>query len=89
MNNILKNATMVDVRTEAEFAEGHYPGAINIPLDKIPENINEFRKMKMPVVAYCRSGNRSGMAVSLLREHGIYEVYNGGALEDLLALDES
>ncbi|MGZ3914779.1 MAG: rhodanese-like domain-containing protein, partial [Flavisolibacter sp.] len=33
MNNILKNATMVDVRTEAEFAEGHYPGAINIPLD--------------------------------------------------------
>jgi phage shock protein E len=80
----LDNATIVDVRTPAEFAEGHYPGALNIPLDQVQSRIYEFEKMKQPVVAYCRSGNRSGVAVSILKQNGISEVYNGGGIEDLL-----
>lgn len=82
----LKNAeqTLVDVRTPEEFAEGHAPNAINIPLDQVPQRIKEFKEMKKPIIAYCRSGNRSGMATSLLKQSGIQEVYNGGALEDVL-----
>ena len=45
--------------------------------------IEDFREMETPIVVYCRSGNRSGMAVSILKQHGINEVYNGGALEEL------
>jgi phage shock protein E len=43
--------------------------------------------MRTPIVAYCRSGARSGMAVSLLKQSGINEVYNGGGLFDLYNLN--
>lgn len=84
MNTIPANASMVDVRTPEEFNQKHYPGAVNIPLDQVQSRLAEFKEMKTPIVAYCRSGNRSGMAVSILKQNGISEVYNGGGLEDLL-----
>lgn len=84
MKNILEKASIIDVRTPEEFAGAHYPNAINIPLQQLPQRINECKEMSKPIVAYCRSGNRSGMAVSILQQSGIQEVYNGGALEDLL-----
>lgn len=84
MKNILDNATIVDVRTPEEYAGDHYPNAINIPLNEVPERIEEFKQLKQPIVAYCRSGNRSGMAVSILKQSGLTEVYNGGGLTDLL-----
>ena len=83
MKNILEHATIVDVRSKGEFLQGHFPGASNIPLDQVINQIEDFREMDTPIVVYCRSGNRSGMAVSILKQHGINEVYNGGALEDL------
>jgi phage shock protein E len=84
MKDIPKNATMLDVRTPAEFNESHYPGAINIPLDQIPGKMDEIKKLSTPIVAYCRSGNRSGMAVHLIKQNGITDIYNGGGLQDLL-----
>ena len=84
MKNMLQDATIVDVRTPEEFADGHYPGAINIPLNEVQQRFDEFKKLKQPIVAYCRSGNRSGMAVSILKQNGLSEVYNGGGLNDLL-----
>ena len=75
--------TILDVRTPEEFSQNHVPGAINIPLDQITARLEEFEKMKTPIIAYCRSGNRSEMATSILKQHG-YEVYNGGGLTDVL-----
>ena len=83
MKNILDHATIVDVRSKGEFLQEHFPGAMNIPLDQVINQIEDFREMETPIVVYCRSGNRSGMAVSILKQHGINEVYNGGALEEL------
>ncbi len=83
MKEQLKNATIVDVRTPHEYAQEHYPGAINIPVDQVVDRIHEFRSMKRPIVTYCRSGNRSGLATALLKQNGLQEVYNGGGLEDL------
>lgn len=77
------NATMVDVRTAEEYAGEHYPNAINIPLDQVAQRIEEFNKLPKPIIAYCRSGNRSGIAVSILKQNGITEAINGGGLEDL------
>ena len=83
MENLLDKATIVDVRTPEEFEEEHFPGAINIPLDELQYRLEEFREMKTPIVAYCRSGSRSGLAVSILKQRGINEVYNGGGLQDM------
>lgn len=80
----LDNVTIVDVRSTEEFAEQHYPGAINIPLDQVPQRINEFKDFKMPIVVYCRSSIRSGMAVGSLKQNGITDVINGGGLDDML-----
>lgn len=82
----LKNGpkTFVDVRTPEEFAGEHVPGAINIPLDQVQKRLEEFKEMPKPIVAYCRSGARSGMATSILKQAGIPEVINGGALTDVL-----
>lgn len=81
------NATIVDVRTPAEYEGGHFPNAINIPLDEVPQRLEEFKNMKRPVIAYCQSGNRSGVAVALLKQAGL-EVENGGALDNLLQLNK-
>ena len=82
--NINKNATIIDVRSPGEFAGKHFPGAINIPLEDMAGRINELKELSKPIVVYCRSGNRSGMAVSILRQSGITEAENGGGLADML-----
>lgn len=79
-------ATFVDVRTPEEYAGENYPNAINVPLDQVQQGLAEFKEMPKPIIAYCRSGNRSGIAVSILKQAGITEVENGGGLEDLKQL---
>ncbi len=76
--------TLIDVRTPEEFQSGHVEGAINIPLDTIPYRIEEVAALPAPRVLYCRSGNRSGMAVQILRQAGVSDVHNGGSLEEVL-----
>jgi len=72
-----KGAAIIDVRTPAEFKGGHASGSINIPLQKIPAEIGKLRAKGQPVIACCASGNRSGQAVSILKNAGI-EAYNIG-----------
>lgn len=79
----LENVTIVDVRTPEEFAGEHFPNALNIPLDEVVQRIEAIRKMKRPIIFYCRSGNRSGMAVSIVKQNGINDAVNGGGLDDL------
>ena len=84
MKNILEHATILDVRTPEEFSGSHYPNAINIPLNELRQRVDEIKQLKQPIVAYCRSGNRSGMAVAILRQSGLKNVFNGGGLNELL-----
>jgi phage shock protein E len=88
MNNILQivnkeNVLLVDVRNPWEYEEGHIKNAVNIPLHEIPARITEFKKEEGPVVLYCRSGNRSGAAVNILKQAGLKNVYNGGGIADV------
>jgi phage shock protein E len=71
--------TLVDVRTPGEFAEGTIPGALNIELGTLETQLKKIPTDK-PVVLFCRSGNRSGMAVGILAQHGYGEVYNLGGV---------
>lgn len=70
-------AVILDVRTPAEFKSGHIKGAINIPVDKLQGSLAKVKAMNKPVIACCRSGSRSGMAVGILKKAGM-EAYNGG-----------
>jgi phage shock protein E len=74
---------IVDVRSPWEYDMEHVPGARNIPLEEIMNKMKEIKELKGPIVLYCRSGNRSGMAAGLLKQKGITEVYNGGGLDDM------
>ena len=60
---------VVDVRAPSEYAQGHVPGAINVPHDQIAAHLAELPKDK-DVVLYCRSGRRSALAAEALRASG-------------------
>ncbi|MCH1544097.1 MAG: rhodanese-like domain-containing protein [Bacteroidia bacterium] len=78
-----KGATVIDVRSSWEYADGHVDGAANIPLDEITQRVSEIQGMKAPYLLYCQSGNRSGMATSILQQSGVDQVFNGGGLADM------
>ena len=79
-------ALLVDVRTPEEFADGHYPGAINIPHETILDGLNQLGvTADIAVILYCRSGNRSGQAKQVLQQKGFTEARNAGGLETLLS----
>lgn len=72
-----QGAVLVDVRTEAEFASAHAPGAVNIPLQTLGMRMREIPR-GVPVVVGCASGTRSGLARMQLRKNGFKPVYNIG-----------
>lgn len=74
---IQDGAFLVDVRSASEFASGSVKGAVNIPLDKIGNQLTKF-KNKKNIVVFCRSGNRSGQAKGILEKNGYENVINGG-----------
>jgi phage shock protein E len=86
-NNELKDAIkegafLVDVRTPGEFSGGSVKGAVNIPLDSIQNNLAKF-KNKNNIVVFCRSGNRSAGAQSILKRAGFTNVINGGTWQNV------
>ena len=85
-NLVNTKTTIVDVREPMEFAMGHIPGAINVPLSTLPTKVGYFRNLNGPAVLYCRSGKRSGQAVSYLNGHGIYRLFNGGSIASMETL---
>src|SRR5690606_39359136 len=79
---IKDGAFIVDVRTPAEFSAGSVKGAVNIPLDKVPSQLSKF-KGKKSIIVFCRSGNRSGQAKSILENNGFQNVINGGTWQNV------
>ena len=74
---------LLDVRTPSEFASGHIADAILIPVQELEQRIPELEPYrKKTVIAYCRSGNRSGVAAGILGTHGFTAVnMEGGILQ--------
>ncbi|MGW6981098.1 rhodanese-like domain-containing protein [Streptomyces sp. NPDC054932] len=68
-----RELTVVDVRTPGEFASGHLPDAVNIPLDRIGQALPDLRQAAAdrPLLVVCASGARSENAVATLAAHGI------------------
>lgn len=72
------NAIILDVRTEAEMEEGYIPNALHIDFYLGPDFLTEIKKLDKDknYYVYCRSGNRSGQACSLMNSIGIRNAYN-------------
>jgi rhodanese-related sulfurtransferase len=70
---------LLDVRTPEEFATGHIPGAVNISVESLESRLSEVPQ-GVPVVVYCRSGNRSQTASRILMNAGYGEVYDLGGI---------
>jgi rhodanese-related sulfurtransferase len=66
---------LIDVRTEAEFAQAKIEGSTHIPLHMLPLKVQDLQKGE-PIVFYCRSGARSAQACAWLMSQGINNVYN-------------
>lgn len=77
-------ALIVDVRSPSEYASGHIPGSLNLPLDSLPAGLAKHRKGQSVIVC-CASGMRSGMAKRLLEADGHAPVANGGSWLSLKA----
>jgi phage shock protein E len=83
---IKRGAVVVDVRTIEEYAEWHFDGSENIPLAELEDKIHLFGDKENSIVVYCRKGNRSGRAKTILERHGYKNVLNGGGLEEMRLL---
>jgi len=76
------NATVIDVRTPAEFATGHLQGAVNIDVTaaNFVAKITALPK-DSTYLLYCRSGSRAGQARTIMLQQGFTDVTNLGSLQ--------
>jgi phage shock protein E len=76
-----QGALVVDVRSADEFQTGHLPGAINIPLGELRENLPyRVQDKNQALLVHCLSGGRSGIAKHQLKSIGYANVFNLGSL---------
>jgi rhodanese-related sulfurtransferase len=72
-----EDALVLDVREQSEWADGHIAKARHIPLGQLKSRIADLEKFKdKPIVAVCRSGNRSGSACGMLKKAGFENLHN-------------
>jgi hydroxyacylglutathione hydrolase len=73
---------VLDVRSRTEWADGHLPGAVNVPLGELEQRLEEVPRGR-PLIVQCQTGARAAIAVSLLKARGLQDVvlYTGGFAE--------
>jgi rhodanese-related sulfurtransferase len=77
-----QGALILDVRSPAEYKQGHIKGSINAPLNELSKHISKLKK-ETAVITCCASGMRSASAKGVLKSNGFTQVYNGGGWSSL------
>ena len=72
-----QGAKIIDVRTAAEYNNGHINGSSHIPLHNIGNQVKKIASFNAPIILCCASGMRSGQATAILKSAGI-DAHNGG-----------
>ncbi len=68
---------ILDVRTPAEYEAGHIPGAVNLSHDQLETRLAELAPYKSKdIVAYCRSGRRTALALGVLQANGFEHLWH-------------
>lgn len=83
----LEGVQLVDVRTDAEFAQMRLPGAIHIPVEQLRERLSTL-DASQPTAVICQSGLRAHVGARILKQHGFMDVVNvsGGMLMQQYAM---
>lgn len=81
---IEQGARVLDVRSPEEFASGHLPQAINVPLPTLDQWLHQVENKQHPFVLYCGAGIRAQKGCDILKANGFECVVNGGSLKDLV-----
>ena len=74
------NSLMIDVRTAEEYASGHIPKSVNIPLDRIGSIDDVSSSQNQKIYLYCQSGFRSKKACKFLKQLGYTNVEDIGSI---------
>jgi rhodanese-related sulfurtransferase len=74
------HAVLLDVRTPGEFAAGHIPGAVNVPVDELRSRLGELPRDR-PLAVYCQVGQRGYLATRILRQAGFQAANLGGGFK--------
>ena len=78
----VEGAVLLDVREADEYANGHIPGSLNLPLSALDTAEIVIPRRDTPVFVYCLSGARSGQALSRLQKLGYKQVENIGGIRN-------
>lgn len=82
-SQLVKNgAVIIDVRTKAEYQQGHIKNSMNIPLNNLSNHYSKLKK-DQPIITCCASGMRSAQAKNILQANGFTQVFNGGGWSSL------
>jgi phage shock protein E len=80
---IKEGAVVVDVRTEDEYSDEHFPKALNIPVGELGARASEIGPKDKAIILYCASGARSALGARILKSLGYADVTNAGGLYDM------
>lgn len=61
-----RQGLLIDVRSASEFATGHIPGAIHLPLEQVESRVDDL-DASLPIILICKSGQRARMAAALVK----------------------
>jgi phage shock protein E len=79
---VKQGAVILDVRSPAEYKQGHIKGSVNTPLNDLSQHISKIKKDTV-IITCCASGIRSASAKGVLKSNGFTLVYNGGSWSSL------
>jgi hydroxyacylglutathione hydrolase len=89
LNEQIDKYKIIDVRSYTEFNNSRIPGAVNIHTGYIGKNLDKINKNEN-ILLYCESGDRSGIAASLLSRLGYKNIYNlNGGIDNWIKLGYS
>jgi len=71
---------LIDVRTPDEYVSGHIEGAVNMPVENLSQHLDEVPG-DVPLIVYCRTGNRSATAAQILVNAGFSPVFDLGGIQ--------
>lgn len=74
-----QGALILDVRTSAEYGNGHINGSVNVPLNKLPQYLPKLKDKQKTIITCCASGSRSAQAMGVLKYNGFTNIYDGGS----------
>lgn len=77
-----KGALILDVRTLAEYNEGHVENSLHMVLTELEDGLDQLKALQKPIITCCRSGARSEKAKEVLMDEGI-DAINGGPWQNV------